>query len=37
VADEWLHDYSRAEAAYPLPQLRDGKHWPPEKAFPLPF
>ncbi|MBJ7262447.1 MAG: aminomethyl-transferring glycine dehydrogenase [Burkholderiaceae bacterium] len=29
LADEWLHDYSRAEAAYPLPHLRDGKYWPP--------
>ena len=29
LADEWLHDYSRVEAAYPLPHLRDGKYWPP--------
>ena len=29
LADEWHHDYTRAQAAYPLPHLRDAKYWPP--------
>ena len=29
LSDEWHHDYTRAQAAYPLPHLRDGKYWPP--------
>ena len=28
-ADEWTHPYSRHEAAYPLPWLREPKYWPP--------
>jgi glycine dehydrogenase len=28
LADEWLHDYSRQEAAYPVASLRDNKYWP---------
>lgn len=27
-ADEWKHSYSREQAAYPLPWLRDNKFWP---------
>lgn len=29
LADEWNHPYSRIEAAYPLPWLKDKKYWPP--------
>jgi glycine dehydrogenase len=29
LADEWHHDYTRREAAYPLASLLDGKYWPP--------
>jgi glycine dehydrogenase len=28
-ADEWNHAYSREQAAYPLPSLRDYKYWSP--------
>jgi glycine dehydrogenase len=28
TADAWPHDYSRAQAAYPLPFLRTAKFWP---------
>jgi glycine dehydrogenase len=28
VADEWSHSYSREQAAFPLPWVRDGKFWP---------
>jgi glycine dehydrogenase len=28
-ADDWPHAYSREQAAYPLPWLRDHKYWPP--------
>ena len=31
TADEWAHSYTRAEAAYPLPFVRQGKYWPPVK------
>jgi glycine dehydrogenase len=31
LADDWPHPYSRAEAAYPVPGLRDAKYWPPVK------
>ena len=31
LAGDWPHPYSRAEAAYPVPGLRDGKYWPPVK------
>jgi glycine dehydrogenase len=26
---DWTHGYSREQAAYPLPALRDNKYWPP--------
>jgi glycine dehydrogenase len=29
TADEWERQYTRAEAAYPLPSLRKQKYWPP--------
>jgi glycine dehydrogenase len=29
LAEEWLHDYPRQQAAYPLASLRDNKYWPP--------
>ncbi|MEV0822359.1 aminomethyl-transferring glycine dehydrogenase [Nonomuraea rubra] len=32
-ADEWPHPYSRSEAAYPLPSLRDGKYWVPVRRI----
>ena len=28
-ADEWDHAYSREQAAYPLPSLRENKYWCP--------
>mgnify|MGYP001811851927 FL=1 len=28
-ADEWEHAYSREQAAYPLPSLRNNKYWSP--------
>ena len=28
-ADEWKHPYSRAEAAFPVPGLREQKYWAP--------
>ncbi|MFG1707307.1 aminomethyl-transferring glycine dehydrogenase [Nonomuraea sp. M3C6] len=33
TADEWRHPYSRSEAAYPLPSLRDGKYWVPVRRI----
>ncbi|HUP94899.1 MAG TPA: aminomethyl-transferring glycine dehydrogenase [Burkholderiales bacterium] len=29
AADTWTHPYSRSVAAYPLPNLREHKYWPP--------
>jgi glycine dehydrogenase len=28
TADEWAHLYTREQAAYPLPYLREAKFWP---------
>ena len=28
TADDWTHPYSREQAAYPLPYLREAKFWP---------
>ena len=28
-ADEWVHAYTRHQAAYPVASLRDNKYWPP--------
>ncbi|MFI7640132.1 aminomethyl-transferring glycine dehydrogenase [Nonomuraea sp. NPDC049400] len=33
TADEWPHPYSRTEAAYPVPSLRDGKYWVPVRRI----
>ncbi|MBO3748527.1 aminomethyl-transferring glycine dehydrogenase [Streptosporangiaceae bacterium NEAU-GS5] len=30
---EWDHPYTRAEAAYPVPSLREGKYWPPVRRI----
>ena len=29
TADKWDHPYSREQAGYPAPGLRDHKFWPP--------
>ena len=29
AADDWSHPYTREEAAYPRPWVREGKYWPP--------
>jgi len=29
VDGEWQHAYSREQAAYPIPAIRDNKYWPP--------
>ena len=29
AADDWTHPYSREEAAFPVPDLRREKYWPP--------
>ena len=31
LAGEWRHPYSREEAVFPLPALREVKFWPPVK------
>ncbi|GAA2439518.1 aminomethyl-transferring glycine dehydrogenase [Actinomadura vinacea] len=33
LAEDWKHPYTREEAAYPLPALRDGKYWPPVRRI----
>ena len=33
VAGEWKHPYTREEAAYPAPWLRQAKYWPPVKRI----
>ncbi len=33
TADKWDHPYSRSEAAYPLPWVRDAKFWPSVKRI----
>lgn len=33
LVGDWQHPYSRAEAVYPLPELRDNKYWPPVKRI----
>ena len=27
--EEWPHAYSRQKAAYPVPELKHNKYWPP--------
>jgi len=29
ISDEWQHSYSRGQAAFPLPWLKENKFWPP--------
>ncbi len=29
IANEWHHDYTREQAAYPLPSVQQNKYWPP--------
>jgi glycine dehydrogenase len=29
LSSEWHHDYTREEAAYPVPGLREAKYWSP--------
>jgi glycine dehydrogenase len=36
-ADHWTHRYSRAEAAYPVPGLRDRKYWPTVSRIDNPY
>ncbi|XRQ14996.1 aminomethyl-transferring glycine dehydrogenase [Actinomadura welshii] len=33
VSDDWKHAYSREEAAYPLPAVRENKYWPPVRRI----
>ncbi|MFI6890104.1 aminomethyl-transferring glycine dehydrogenase [Streptosporangium canum] len=33
VTDEWAHSYTRTEAAYPLPSVREGKYWSPVRRI----
>ncbi|MDH2426222.1 aminomethyl-transferring glycine dehydrogenase [Sphaerisporangium sp. TRM90804] len=33
VAGDWKHPYGRAEAAYPVPGLRESKYWPPVRRI----
>ncbi|MFF4417634.1 aminomethyl-transferring glycine dehydrogenase [Streptosporangium sp. NPDC001559] len=33
LADDWEHAYSRAEAAYPLPSVREAKYWSPVRRI----
>ncbi|WP_406315560.1 aminomethyl-transferring glycine dehydrogenase [Streptosporangium sp. NBC_01639] len=33
VADEWAHPYTRTEAAYPLPSVREDKYWSPVRRI----
>jgi glycine dehydrogenase len=36
-ADEWRHPYTREQAAYPLPFVREGKFWPSVGRIDNPF
>jgi glycine dehydrogenase len=33
IGADWKHTYSREEAAYPLPALRENKYWPPVRRI----
>ena len=33
IAGEWSHPYTREEAAYPAPAVRDDKYWPPVRRI----
>ena len=36
-ADEWTHPYTREQAAYPVPDLRIRKFWPPVSRIDNPY
>ncbi|MFI0408815.1 aminomethyl-transferring glycine dehydrogenase [Actinomadura sp. 3N508] len=33
ISDDWKHAYTRDEAAYPVPALREDKYWPPVRRI----
>jgi glycine dehydrogenase len=33
LVEDWKHHYTRAEAAYPVPALRENKYWPPVRRI----
>jgi glycine dehydrogenase len=33
MTSDWKHTYTREEAAYPLPALRENKYWPPVRRI----
>jgi len=33
ISGEWKHPYDRAEAAYPVPGIRQNKYWPPVRRI----
>jgi glycine cleavage system P protein (glycine dehydrogenase) len=37
AADDWTHPYTRQQAAYPLPFVRDNKFWPPVARIDNPY
>ena len=37
LSSEWRHPYSREEAAYPVPSLRDGRFWPSVGRIDAPY
>jgi glycine dehydrogenase len=37
IRDEWTHPYSREEAVYPLPFVKDRKFWPPVGRIDNPY
>ncbi|RKS73622.1 glycine dehydrogenase (decarboxylating) alpha subunit /glycine dehydrogenase (decarboxylating) beta subunit [Actinomadura pelletieri DSM 43383] len=33
ISDDWKHPYTREEAAYPTPAVRENKYWPPVRRI----
>ncbi|HEX6469300.1 MAG TPA: aminomethyl-transferring glycine dehydrogenase [Streptosporangiaceae bacterium] len=33
LVEDWKHPYTREDAAYPVPSLREGKYWPPVRRI----
>ncbi|RFS82352.1 glycine dehydrogenase (aminomethyl-transferring) [Actinomadura spongiicola] len=33
ISDDWKHPYTREEAAYPVPAVRENKYWPPVRRI----
>jgi glycine dehydrogenase len=33
LVQDWKHSYTREDAAYPVPSLREGKYWPPVRRI----